>query len=176
MENSFYGKVQRVIPVSTVNDSNLMLFGIRFVGEEDWLRVCTTNIEMAEAIAFLSPGEDVKIAVNNTVTLSKTDYREIVSVVHGAAERYRLNPREAEQVATASADLAQGLNSWYELDAKYKAKKTRMNRWSCAVTTLVFGYMAYTTTGNSAVWIGVGFLELFVLLHWFVYDVLNKVK
>ncbi|HGM4961243.1 TPA: hypothetical protein ACKPZ6_004838 [Serratia liquefaciens] len=38
-KNAFYGKVQRVIPVSTVNDSNLMLFGIRFVPRADIVNV-----------------------------------------------------------------------------------------------------------------------------------------
>ncbi|WP_414057398.1 hypothetical protein [Pantoea dispersa] len=57
---TFSGRVERVVHVATVNDVNLMLYGVLLSGEPEWLRICTTEIKQAEKIAFLSPDAHVK--------------------------------------------------------------------------------------------------------------------
>lgn len=71
---SFTGNVIRTAHVATINETNLMLYGILLTGEPDWVRVCTTKIENAEKIAFLSPGTDVKITVRGDFDIQGTVY------------------------------------------------------------------------------------------------------
>jgi hypothetical protein len=71
---TFSGNVIRTAHVATVNESNLMLYGILLTGEPEWVRVCTTKIEDGEKIAFLSPGTDVKITVRGDVDIQGSVY------------------------------------------------------------------------------------------------------
>jgi len=66
--------VIRTAHVATVNETNLMLYGILLTGEPDWVRIRTTKIEDAEKIAFLSPVNDVKITVRGDVDIQGTVY------------------------------------------------------------------------------------------------------
>ncbi|HDW0064475.1 TPA: hypothetical protein RKX70_004162 [Escherichia coli] len=80
MKEKLSGQVQRVAHVATVNDSNLMLFGVLFCDESEWIRICTTEIAVAESIAFLSPGALVQLDVGDKVTVHTSQYRAITSV------------------------------------------------------------------------------------------------
>lgn len=42
---NFTGNLIRTAHVATINETNLMLYGILLTGEPDWIRVCTTKIE-----------------------------------------------------------------------------------------------------------------------------------
>lgn len=77
---TFSGRVERVVHVATVNDVNLMLYGIMLAGEPEWLRICTTGIEHAEKIAFLSPDALVEIRVGKDINIQGTTYREFHSL------------------------------------------------------------------------------------------------
>ncbi|MBA4823898.1 hypothetical protein H2241_23630 [Pantoea ananatis] len=74
------GRVERVVHVATINDVNLMLYGILLAGEPEWLRICTTRIEHAEKIAFLSPDAHVEIRVRDDINIRGTTYREFHSL------------------------------------------------------------------------------------------------
>lgn len=73
----FSGKVERVAPVATINDVNLMMFGVLFSGEAEWLRVCTCKLEIAEKIAFLPQGAVVEIETGNVIVVSKSKYNDV---------------------------------------------------------------------------------------------------
>lgn len=77
---TFSGSVLRTTHVATVNESNLMLYGILLTGEPEWVRVCTTTIENAEKIAFLSPGTDVKITVRGDIDIHGSIYMRFDSL------------------------------------------------------------------------------------------------
>jgi len=77
---TFSGSVLRTAHVATVNESNLMLYGILLNGESEWVRVCTTAIEDAEKIAFLSPGTDVKITVRGDIDIQGSIYMRFDSL------------------------------------------------------------------------------------------------
>ncbi|ORM90111.1 hypothetical protein HA50_26460 [Pantoea cypripedii] len=77
---TFSGRVERVVHVATVSDVNLMLYGVLFSGEPDWLRICTTEIKHAEKIAFLSPETHVEIRVRNDINIQGTTYSEFNSL------------------------------------------------------------------------------------------------
>lgn len=77
---TFSGRVERVVHVATVNDVNLMLYGVLLSGEPDWLRICTTEIKQAEKIAFLSPDTHVEIRVRDDINIQGTTYKEFHSL------------------------------------------------------------------------------------------------
>ncbi|KHE00937.1 hypothetical protein NL54_12910 [Pantoea stewartii] len=77
---SFSGRVERVVHVATVNDVNLMLYGVLLSGEPEWLRICTTEIKHAEKIACLSPDAYVEIRVRDDINIHGTTYREFHSL------------------------------------------------------------------------------------------------
>lgn len=77
---TFSGRVERVVHVATVNDVNLMLYGVMLAGEPEWLRICTTGVEPAEKIAFLSPDALVEIRVGKDINIQGTTYREFHSL------------------------------------------------------------------------------------------------
>ncbi|PQK95005.1 hypothetical protein CG436_21320 [Pantoea ananatis] len=77
---TFSGRVERVVHVATVNDVNLMLYGVLLSGEPEWLRICTTEIKHAEKIAFLSPDAYVEIRVRDDINIQGTTYREFHSL------------------------------------------------------------------------------------------------
>lgn len=64
---TFSGRVEYVVHVTTVNDVNLILYGVLLSGEPEWLRICTTEIKHAEKIAFFSPDAYVEIRVRDDV-------------------------------------------------------------------------------------------------------------
>lgn len=76
----FSGRVERVVHVATVNDVNLMLYGVLLSGEPEWLRICTTEIKQAEKIAFLNPDSYVEIRVQDDINIQGTTYREFHSL------------------------------------------------------------------------------------------------
>jgi len=76
----FSGRVERVAHVATVNDINLMLYGVLLSGEPEWLRICMTEIKHAEKIAFLSPDAHVEIRVRDDINIQGTTYREFHSL------------------------------------------------------------------------------------------------
>lgn len=53
---TFSGRVERVVHVVTVNEVNLMLYGVLLSGEPEWLRICTTDIKHAEKNRVSQPG------------------------------------------------------------------------------------------------------------------------
>ncbi len=77
---TFSGRVERVVHVATVDDVNLMLYGVLLSGEPEWLRICTTEIKHAEKIAFLSPDTQVEIRVRDDINFQGTTYREFHSL------------------------------------------------------------------------------------------------
>ncbi len=66
---TFSGRVERVVHVATVNDVNLMLYEVMLAGEPEWLRICTTRVEHEEKIAFLNPGALVEIRVGKDINI-----------------------------------------------------------------------------------------------------------
>ncbi|MDC7872046.1 hypothetical protein TH60_21375 [Pantoea ananatis] len=74
---TFSGRVERVVHVATVNDVNLMLYGVLLSGEPE----CTTEIKHAEKIAFLSPDAYVEIRVRDDINIQWTTYREFHSLI-----------------------------------------------------------------------------------------------
>jgi len=83
MTKKFNGQIQRVVHVATVNEVNLMLFGVLFCGETEWLRLCTTEILDAETIAFLNPGSFVQITIGETIVVEKSRYHKIDEIMAG---------------------------------------------------------------------------------------------
>ncbi len=77
---TFSGRVERVVHVATVNDVNLMLYGVLLSGEPDWLRICTTEIKHAEKIAFLSPDAYVEIRLRDDINIQGATYKEFHSL------------------------------------------------------------------------------------------------
>lgn len=77
---TFSGRVERVVHVAAVNDVNLMLYGVLLAEEPEWLRICTTEVEHAEKIAFLSPDAHVEISVRGDINIQGTTYREFHSL------------------------------------------------------------------------------------------------
>lgn len=77
---TFSGRVERVVHVATINDVNLMLYGVLLAGEPEWLRICTTEVEHAEKIAFLCPDAHVEIRVRDDINIQGTSYREFHSL------------------------------------------------------------------------------------------------
>ncbi|PQK69575.1 hypothetical protein CG428_21885 [Pantoea ananatis] len=75
---TYSGRVERVVHVATVNDVNLMLYGVLLLGEPEWLRICTTEIKDVEKIAFLSPDTYVEIRVRDDINIQGTTYRELL--------------------------------------------------------------------------------------------------
>lgn len=49
---NFSGRVERVVHVATVNEVNLMLYGVLLSVEPEWLRICTTDIKHAKKTRF----------------------------------------------------------------------------------------------------------------------------
>jgi hypothetical protein len=74
------GRVERVVHVATVNDVNLLLYGVLLSREPEWLRICTTEIKHAEKIAFLSPDAHVEIRAGEGINIQGTTYREFHSL------------------------------------------------------------------------------------------------
>ena len=72
--------MERVVHVATVNDVNLMLYGVLLSGEPELLRIRTITIEHAEKIAFLSPDAHVEIRVRDDINIRGTTYREFHSL------------------------------------------------------------------------------------------------
>ncbi|MDN4129871.1 hypothetical protein [Pantoea ananatis] len=77
---TFSGRVKRVVHVATINEVNLMLYGVLLSGEPEWLRICTTEIKNAEKIAFLSPNAHVEIRVRGDIAVRGTTYMEFHSL------------------------------------------------------------------------------------------------
>ncbi|WP_313678799.1 MULTISPECIES: hypothetical protein [Pantoea] len=78
---TFSGNVVRTAHVATINETNLMLYGVLLTGDTEWLRICTTKIEDAEKIAFLSPGTYVGLKVRGNIPFQGTVYMEFHSLV-----------------------------------------------------------------------------------------------
>jgi len=77
---TFSGRVERVVNVATINDVNMMLYGVLLSGEPEWLRICTTEIKHAEKIAFLSPDAYVEIRVRDDINIQGSTYWEFHSL------------------------------------------------------------------------------------------------
>lgn len=76
---TFTGTIKQTVNVMT-SPSEVMFFGVLFSEEGEWLRVATHDITLAESIAFLQPGDSVRIAVKGTIVQVKSIYHQIVSV------------------------------------------------------------------------------------------------
>ncbi|WP_312629575.1 phage tail protein [Scandinavium sp.] len=77
-KNTFTGTVQRTASVMTASANGNAFFGI-LLGEE-WLRVYTNTLSLAEAVAFLQPGDVVSIEVQGSFKEDQRTWYRLVSV------------------------------------------------------------------------------------------------
>jgi hypothetical protein len=78
-KNTFTGTIKQTAHVMT-STSEVIFFGVLFNEEDGWLRVATDNIMLAESVAFLQPGDSVKIAVQGSILQVKSSYHRLVRV------------------------------------------------------------------------------------------------
>ncbi|TPG56792.1 hypothetical protein [Ewingella americana] len=60
--------------------SEVIFLGVLFNEEDEWLRVATDNITLAENVAFLQPGDNVQLAVQGSILQVKSSYHRLVRV------------------------------------------------------------------------------------------------
>lgn len=65
-KSSFSGTVERTAHVMTSSSNGTAFFGVRFRGQEEWIRVYTNDLSLAEAVAFLLPDQVVRIDVRGS--------------------------------------------------------------------------------------------------------------
>lgn len=75
----FEGTIIRTAHVMT-SVSEVIFFGVRLSEREEWIRVATADITLAERIAFLQSGERVRIKVQGKIVQVKSHYHQLVSV------------------------------------------------------------------------------------------------
>mgnify|MGYP004716897669 CR=1 FL=1 len=71
-KSTFTGTVARTAPVMTSSSNGTAFFGVRFREQKEWLRVYTNDLALAEDIAFLAPGEAVRIDVRGSFRAEKS--------------------------------------------------------------------------------------------------------
>ncbi|MEL7630908.1 hypothetical protein AAGW04_18195 [Pectobacterium aroidearum] len=77
----FEGTITRTAHVMT-SVSEVIFFGVRFSEREEWIRVATADMTLAERIAFLQSGDRVRIKVQGKIVQgrSRSQYHQLVSV------------------------------------------------------------------------------------------------
>lgn len=70
-KSTFQGTVQRTAHVMTSSSNGTAFFGVLLQEQEAWVRVYTTDLSLAETIAFLLPGQVVRIDVRGSFTEGK---------------------------------------------------------------------------------------------------------
>ncbi|MES4615522.1 hypothetical protein ACT3RR_22905 [Ewingella sp. AOP8-B2-18] len=79
MKSMFTGTIKRTAHVMT-STSEVIFFGVLFSEDDGWLRVATDDIRLAEIIAFLQPGDCVRIAVQGNIVQVKSCYHRLIGV------------------------------------------------------------------------------------------------
>ncbi|AXU98060.1 hypothetical protein CI789_22935 (plasmid) [Erwinia persicina] len=78
-KSTFSGTIKQTAHVMT-SSSEVIFFGVLFREEGEWLRVATDDITLAESIAFLQPGDNVRIEVKGMTVQVTSRYHRLVSV------------------------------------------------------------------------------------------------
>ncbi|QHP82782.1 hypothetical protein EO763_23090 (plasmid) [Pectobacterium odoriferum] len=79
VKSVFEGTIIRTAPVMT-SVSEVVFFGVRFSEQEAWIRVATDDITLAECLAFLLPGDRVRLRVQGKIIQVRSTYHRLVSV------------------------------------------------------------------------------------------------
>ncbi|KFX11061.1 hypothetical protein KCQ_05241 [Pectobacterium atrosepticum ICMP 1526] len=82
MTNTFKGTVLHTAHVMT-SISEVVFFGVLFSEQDEWFRVATDDIRLAESLAFLQPGDRVQLGVKGTIVQVSRTYHRLVSVERG---------------------------------------------------------------------------------------------
>ncbi len=77
-KSTFTGTVQRTAHVMTASANGNAFYGV-LLGAE-WLRVYTNSLSLAEAVAFLQPGDVVRIDVQGSFKEERRTWYRLVSV------------------------------------------------------------------------------------------------
>ncbi len=78
-KSTFTGTIKQTAHVMT-STSEVIFLGVLFNEEDEWLRVATDNITLAENVAFLQPGDNVQLAVQGSILQVKSSYHRLVRV------------------------------------------------------------------------------------------------
>jgi len=78
-QTPFTGTIKQTAHVMT-STSEVIFFGVLFSAENEWLRVATDNITLAESVAFLQPGDNVQLTVQGNILQVKSSYHRLVKV------------------------------------------------------------------------------------------------
>lgn len=112
------------------SSSEVIFLGVLFREEGEWLRVATDDITLAESIAFLQPGDSVRIAVKGSIVQVKSRYHQLVSV--DVVSNFTTDSIEGEVLqALALYKLALIKTSyrsfWHRVSCKMKYKEALEN-------------------------------------------------
>ncbi|MBN3262924.1 hypothetical protein [Pectobacterium brasiliense] len=75
----FEGTIIRTAHVMT-SVTEVVFFGVLFSEKDEWIRVATADITLAERIAFLQPEEHVRLRVQGKIVQGSSNYHQLVSV------------------------------------------------------------------------------------------------
>ncbi|WDF99823.1 MULTISPECIES: hypothetical protein [Pectobacterium] len=79
VKSMFEGTINRTAHVMT-SVSEVVFFGVLFSEQEAWIRVATADITLAERLAFLQPGDRVRLRVQGKIIQVRSTYHRLVSV------------------------------------------------------------------------------------------------
>jgi len=79
-KNVFTETVQRTAHVMTSSSNGTAFFGVLFRGQDEWMRVYTNELPLAEHIAFMLPDEVVRIETQGTFKEDQSVWHRLVRV------------------------------------------------------------------------------------------------
>lgn len=79
-KKTYSGTVRRTAAVMTAASNGTAFFGVLFHGEPEWLRVYTSDLGLASAVAFLLPDEEVSLEVQGRFRQGRHTWYRLVRV------------------------------------------------------------------------------------------------